>query len=201
MKKRGGLRLALRCLWRIRQSVCHIFAIAVFRLFVAFRLVDTFHGNHLLILGGGEDRHALGGAACDTDAVYRHTDQLAAIGNQHDLVAFIHRESRNEFADFRRLRGIGGADALAATTRCAEVVRRRTLAVAFFRDGQHEFFACLQFLITLFAEFAFFRDFLTNQCDIFLIDPGGTPLGGRTLEVGRTLPTVQLPHGPQWSWR
>ncbi len=53
----------------------------------------------LLIVGGVEHDHALRRAAGDADAVDRRADELAAVGDQHELVGLFHRERRDELAD------------------------------------------------------------------------------------------------------
>jgi hypothetical protein len=49
-------------------------------------LADVLDRDHVLVLGGVEHDHALGGAAGDADAFDRAADQLALVGHQHDLV-------------------------------------------------------------------------------------------------------------------
>src|SRR5256885_5326908 len=101
-----------------------------FGLFVRLRLRNPLHRNHFLAFGRIEDSHALGGAAGEAYAVDRHADDRAAVRNQHDLIVVADRESRDQAPDLGHFRDIGGADALAATARQAEIVGRRTLAVA-----------------------------------------------------------------------
>ena len=86
------------------------------------RFADAINRDHALVLGGVEDGHTLGGAAGHADAADRNPDHLAAIGNHHDLVAAFNREGRNHWTDLGSLGGVGGADALAAAARDAELV-------------------------------------------------------------------------------
>ncbi len=72
----------------------------VFGLF--FRLADALDGYDLLILGSREDGNALRCAAGDADAADRNADQLAAVRDQHDLVAVVDREGGDKLADLRR---------------------------------------------------------------------------------------------------
>src|SRR4029077_20954766 len=50
------------------------------------------HRHYALVLGGREHDHALRRAPRDADAVDRAADELAAVGDQHDLVGFLDRE-------------------------------------------------------------------------------------------------------------
>src|SRR5579871_1565067 len=54
--------------------------------------------SNALAFGGREHDDALGRTAGDPDAVHRAADELAAVGNQHDLVAFLDRERGDETA-------------------------------------------------------------------------------------------------------
>src|SRR5580692_4517468 len=61
-------------------------------------LAQPLHRRHLLALAGREHDDALRRTAGDADAVHRAADQLAAVGDQHDLVAFLDRERRHQAA-------------------------------------------------------------------------------------------------------
>ena len=67
-----------------------------------------------LVFGGVEHDHALRAAAGDTDAVDRAADELAAVGDKHDLVALLDGEGRDERAVARIHRH--GDDAFAAAS-------------------------------------------------------------------------------------
>src|SRR5207237_1039554 len=54
-------------------------------------LGDAFDRDHALALRGREHDHTLRRAAGYADAVDRAADELAAIGDEHDLVAFLDR--------------------------------------------------------------------------------------------------------------
>src|SRR5690606_15706072 len=64
-------------------------SVAIFLL--VLRLADAFDGHDLFVLGHLEDAHALARARGEADAVDRHADELAAAGDQHDLVRVFHR--------------------------------------------------------------------------------------------------------------
>ena len=59
--------------------------------FLAF-LGQPLHGGDALAFGGREHDDALRRAAGDTDTVHGTADELAAVGNQHDLIAFLDRQ-------------------------------------------------------------------------------------------------------------
>src|SRR5438093_1367198 len=75
-------------------------------------LADALDRHHLLVLGGVEHDHALGRAAGDADAFDAGADELAAIGDQHDLVLVLDREGRHHAAGLAGDRH--GDDAFAA---------------------------------------------------------------------------------------
>ena len=67
----------------------------------AYRRSSAFLGqpldrDHALVLGGVEHDHALGRTAGDADAVDGRADQLAAIGDQHDLIGLLDREGGDQ---------------------------------------------------------------------------------------------------------
>src|SRR5690606_10157565 len=106
----------------VHGPVATVFEIAVL---LALGLADTLDGNDLLVRGGLEYPHALGGSLGEPDAVDRHADQLSAIGNQHQLIGLVDREGRDQRPDLVELVEVGGLDALAAAVRRPEVVRGR----------------------------------------------------------------------------
>ena len=59
---------------------------------VAVFLAQALDGNHALVLGGVEHDHPLRGAPGDTDAGHRRADELAGVGDEHHLIALLHRE-------------------------------------------------------------------------------------------------------------
>src|SRR5437016_6109139 len=61
-------------------------------------LADALDRHHLLILVGVEHDHALGRAAGDADALDAGADELAAVGDQHDLVGVLDRERPDDAA-------------------------------------------------------------------------------------------------------
>jgi len=67
-------------------------SIAAVAVFAALFLADMLDRNDVLVLGGVEHDHALGRAAGDADALDRAADQLALVGDQHDLVGVLYRE-------------------------------------------------------------------------------------------------------------
>src|SRR6266508_1432691 len=99
-------------------------------------LADPLDRHHALVLGGGEHDHALGRAPGDADAVDRAADELAAVGDQHDLVGLLHREGRDHAAGLTGQRH--GDDAFAAAAGGAVLVGRVALAEAALRQRQDE---------------------------------------------------------------
>ena len=55
-------------------------------------VADMLDRHHVLVLGGIEHDDALRRAAGDADVLDRAADQLALVGDQHDLVAVLHGE-------------------------------------------------------------------------------------------------------------
>src|SRR5262249_61847837 len=125
----AGLRVSAFFISRPRLTAAvALFAVAV--------LADAFHRHHFLVLVGAEDAHALHVASGDADIIDRTADQLAAIGDQHDLVAVLDRERGNQPAV--ALVDDHGGDAFAAATRDAVFVRRGAPAQTAPRHPQHE---------------------------------------------------------------
>src|SRR5262249_29631382 len=125
-------------------------AIAVSVLAVLGLLADMLDRDHVLVLGGVEYDHALGGAAGDADVLDRAADELALVGDQHDLVGILHREGGDELAVAAV--DAHGDDAFTAATGGAVLERRGPLAVAVLRDGQHELLGRRHLDIALLAE-------------------------------------------------
>src|SRR5258708_37858649 len=61
-------------------------------------LADALDRDHALAFGGVEHDHALGRAPGDADAFDAGADQLAAVGDQHELVAVLDRERGDQLA-------------------------------------------------------------------------------------------------------
>src|ERR1700685_15117 len=59
-------------------------------------LAEALHRHHALVLGGVEHDHAAGLAALDADLGDAAADQLAAVGDQHQLVLLLHRERADQ---------------------------------------------------------------------------------------------------------
>src|SRR5579871_984885 len=140
---------------------------------------DPLHRSDTLALGGVEHDDALGGAAGDADAVDRTADQLAAIGDQHDLVAVLDRKRRDDAAVF--LGDRHGDDAFAAAIGGAVFIGRRPLAKTFFRDRQHELLGGGQLDVALLAEFDGARRLLGIAAVAVLL---ALPAGAATHRVG-----------------
>src|SRR5207249_9259433 len=126
-------------------------------LHVAVLLGQAFYRDDLLVLRGVEHDDAPGLTALDADLRDTDTDQLAAVGDQHELIGFLYREGSDQPADART----NGA-ALVAVVHCDNalsaapggtiLVRRGSLAEPPFGDRQHELLRRGHFHIALFAE-------------------------------------------------
>src|SRR5581483_6320211 len=128
-----------------------------------FRLVffgDALDRNDLLVFGGIEHDHALRRATGDTDPAHLGANELAGVGDKHDLVGFLDREGRDEPADllldlFRALLSfpdIHRDDAFAAAAGDPVLVGRGALAVAALRNGQNKLLGRRHLDITLLAK-------------------------------------------------
>src|SRR5688500_13754967 len=93
----------------------------LFRL-LGFGLADALDGDDFLVFGRLEDPHALRRAFSEADAFDRYANQLSTIGDEHQLIGFLHRERGDERPDFVELVEVGGLDALTAAIGGAEVV-------------------------------------------------------------------------------
>src|SRR5215470_10841064 len=104
---------------------------------------DALDRDHAFGFGGVEHDHALGRAPGDADALDAGADELAAVGDQHDLVAVLDRERGDQLAGLLpdgavALAHVHGDDAFAAAAGDPVLVGRGTLAVAALGNGQHE---------------------------------------------------------------
>ena len=90
-----------------------------------FLLGQALHRHHLLALLEPDEAHALGVAADGGDAVDRHADELAAVGDQHQVVVVGDDAQADHLAV--ALGGLDGDDALAAAV-LGRVVRGRACA-------------------------------------------------------------------------
>src|SRR5471032_693494 len=89
---------------------------------VAVRLVvlaDADRGDNALALADIDDAHAARTTPRNTNAVDRTADQRAGVGDQHDLLALLDRECRN---DLSALGEIHQLDAFAAAAGDAVLV-------------------------------------------------------------------------------
>jgi len=86
-----GFRDRDRDLARCREQR-RLVAVPVSVLAVLSILADMLDRNHVLILGGIEHDDTLRRTAGDADVLNRAADQLALVGNQHDLVGILDRE-------------------------------------------------------------------------------------------------------------
>src|SRR5215468_5271809 len=83
-------------------------------------LRHALDGDDLLAFLCLEYAHTLGVASGDAHIVHRHADELARVGNQHDLIAFFHGKRGHQRAV--ALIHDHGDDAFAATAGDAVVV-------------------------------------------------------------------------------
>src|SRR5262249_50996576 len=112
--------------------------------------------DHTLAFRGIEHDHALGRAAGDADPLDAGADQLAAIGDQHELVLVLDRERGDELAGFLpdavvALAHVHGDDAFPAATSDAVFERRGALAVTAFGNREHELLGRRHFHVALLA--------------------------------------------------
>src|SRR5262249_7497912 len=120
-------------------------------------LADALDRHYALVVRGVEHDHPLRRAAGDADALDAGADQLAAIGDQHQLVAVLDRERGDQLAGLLADRAVALAhvhrhDAFAAAAGDPVLKGGRALAVAALRDGEHELLGCRHLHITLLAE-------------------------------------------------
>src|SRR6185437_4130363 len=101
-----------------------------------FALLDLGDADDMLVFGDPEDRHALGVAAHDPDVAHRGADHLALVGDQHQRLALVRGEGRDDAAI--ALRRVDVGDALTAAVGSAIFIGRRALAVAVLGDREDE---------------------------------------------------------------
>src|SRR6185369_26480 len=108
-------------------------AVAVLAVLVFRNMLDR---HHVFVFSRIEHDDALRRAAGDADVLDRAADQLALVGDQHDLIAVLHGERRHQLAvavvDAHR------DDAFAAAAGGAVLVGRGALAVAVDGDRQYD---------------------------------------------------------------
>src|SRR5712671_6792260 len=63
-------------------------------------LADALDRDHALAFRGIEHDHALGRAPGNADAFDARADELAAVGDQHELIAILDRERGDQLAGF-----------------------------------------------------------------------------------------------------
>src|SRR5207244_2042702 len=102
-----------------------------------------------LAFGGREYDDALRRSPRDADAVDRAADELAAVGDQHDLVGLLDRERGHHAAGLAGHRH--GDDAFAPAAGGAVFVGRGALAKTALGNGEHEFFRRRHFDVALLA--------------------------------------------------
>src|SRR5690606_25270230 len=97
-------------------------------------LLDPLQADQLLVLGQLDEDHALSVAARTADLVDAGPHQGALVGDQHDLLAFLHLNG----ADQRAVALVDdhGDHALAATTTARELAQFGALAVAALGSGE-----------------------------------------------------------------
>src|SRR5205814_3941336 len=117
-------------------------------------LADADRRDHALALADIDDAHAARRSSRDANSVDRTTDQRAAVGDQHDLVALAHRESRDDLAAVGQAHQL---DALAAAAGHAILVGRGPLAEAGRGRGKHELLSGLQLLEALLGQSRLWR--------------------------------------------
>src|ERR1700753_2548860 len=151
-------------------------------------VTEMLDGNDVFVFRGIEHDDALGGTACDSNALDRTTNQLSLVGHQHDLVTVFDRERRHQLAvaivDRHR------NDTFAASARGPVLERRRALAVAVFADCQNELFAGGHFDITLLAELDGAGRFLVVGPGLFLGATATYRIGAA--QIGRTFFGVRI---------
>src|SRR5438876_3865158 len=150
---------------------------------------------------GVEYDPCLGRAPGDADAFDARADELAAVGDQHELVPVLDRERGDQLARFLPGRAVAlahihGDDTFSAAAGDAVFVRRRALAVAALGDREHELLGRRHFHIALLAELdGAARLFGVGRA--FLRLPVDAPADRtRTLEIRRALVGARL-HVPQ----
>src|SRR5580692_9406153 len=149
-------------------------------------LGKPLHRRHLLAIAGREHDDALRRAAGDADAVDRAADQLAAVGDQHDLVGLLDRERGDDAAVLFGDRH--GDDAFAAAAGGAVLVGRGALAEAFFGNRQHELLGFGHDDIALLAELdGALGFFVVGRAVVLGLAVAAAPHRVGALEIGNAL--------------
>src|SRR5262249_49190015 len=102
-------------------------------------LGHALDGHDLFAFLGLEYAHALGVATGDAHIVHRHADELASVGDQHDLVALFHGKRSHQRAV--ALVHDHGDNAFATTAGDAVVVGGGSFPESAIRYGEHELLA------------------------------------------------------------
>src|SRR5438045_9420572 len=100
---------------------------------------DAFDRDHSLALIHAEQSDALSGAPLNADTGDRQPDRLPLIGDQHQMIGFLHRKACNKSAVASLERH--GGNALSSPSHGAIFIGTGALAVTLFADGQHELLA------------------------------------------------------------
>src|SRR5262249_33123254 len=137
---------------------------------------DTF------AFSGGEDDNALCGTAGDTDAVNRAADELATVGDQHDLIAFLDRKGRDQPAVLFGDRH--GDDTFAAASGGAVLVGGGALAEALFRNREHELLDRRHFDVAALAKLDRALGLPLIQAVLLAVAIASTPHRVRPLQIG-----------------
>src|SRR5262249_19253994 len=127
------------------------------RLDLAVLLGESLDRDHTLVLRRVEHDDAAGLTALDADLRDPDSDQLAAVGDQHELVGFLDRERRHQPADTRAngtalLAVVHRNDALSAAAGGPVLVGRGSFAEAALGDREHELLRGRHFHVALLAE-------------------------------------------------
>src|SRR5215510_15826994 len=160
-------------------------------------LADALDGDHALVVGRIEHDHPLGRASGDADAFDPGADELATVGDQHQLVAVLDRERGDQLAGLLADAAVALAhvhchDAFAAAAGDPVFVGRRSLAVAALRDREHELLGRRHLYIALLAELDRAGDaglgrVLCIGCGLLGIAVEATPHRVGALEIGHAL--------------
>src|SRR5262249_8227166 len=133
----------------VRRAICRAVAVAVGP-GRAFGVGNPGDRNHAVAVLDAQQGDALGLAPGDADVAHVGADELAAVGDQHDLVARRDRERRHDVAVPRRHVDVG--DARAAAAGGAVLVGRAALAEALLGDREEGLLGGGQLVGASFAE-------------------------------------------------
>src|SRR5262245_48563888 len=151
---------------------------------VAF-FADPLDRDDALTFRGVEHDHALGRASGDADAFHARADELAAVGDEHELILLLDRERSDHSAGLAGHRH--GDDAFAAATGGAVLVRRGALAVAALGHREHELLRRRHLHIPLLAELDGAGRVLSVGRRLLRLAVDPAPHRARPLEIGRAL--------------